>query len=234
MIFLLDPLLYLENAIFYEYVFPYSSPTSSSNSDTVSSSNSTNSLFLFDFSYQLRYCTDPSSTSHNAAPHRAPLPSIPDTTTPEPITDSPFITEFLVADSTPITESVPVTVRKSSRPSNPPSYLKDFHCNLTSSTPTHLAHTPYPLSSVLSYSRLSPSHLHYTLFISATDDPTTYRQAIKHSHWVQAMQHELSAFHLNNTWTLVDLPQDKTPICCKWVYRTKYKADALLKGIKPV
>ena len=43
------------------------------------------------------------------------------------------------------------------------------------------------------------------------------------------MQAEIAALQQNNTWTLVDLPQDKTPIGCKWVYKIKYKSDGTIE-----
>ena len=36
----------------------------------------------------------------------------------------------------------------------------------------------------------------------------------------------------NNTWDLVPLPAGKKPISCKWVYKTKYKADGSLERCK--
>lgn len=39
------------------------------------------------------------------------------------------------------------------------------------------------------------------------------------------MQSELHALEQTNTWTIIDLPPNKTPIGCKWVYKIKYLAD---------
>lgn len=46
------------------------------------------------------------------------------------------------------------------------------------------------------------------------------------------MKLELDALALNNTWSLVDLPLGKVPIGCKWVYKTKYRADGTLERHK--
>lgn len=48
----------------------------------------------------------------------------------------------------------------------------------------------------------------------------------------KAMDSELQALHQNCTWTLTDLPVDKTPIDCKWVYKIKYKADGSIERYK--
>jgi hypothetical protein len=36
----------------------------------------------------------------------------------------------------------------------------------------------------------------------------------------------------NNTWKLVDCPQDVKPIGCKWVYKIKYKPDKMIDKYK--
>ena len=36
----------------------------------------------------------------------------------------------------------------------------------------------------------------------------------------------------NNTWDIVDLPKGKRAISCKWVYKTKLKADGSLERLK--
>lgn len=63
-------------------------------------------------------------------------------------------------------------------------------------------------------------------------EPTSYKQAIQHQHWIQAMNDELAALHHNNTWILTDLSPNKTPIGCKWVYRIKYGADGSIERHK--
>ncbi|KAH9288209.1 hypothetical protein KI387_032326, partial [Taxus chinensis] len=39
------------------------------------------------------------------------------------------------------------------------------------------------------------------------------------------METEYDSLMKNQTWELVDLPTRKKPIGCKWVFKTKYKAD---------
>lgn len=186
----------------------------------------TDPFFLFYFSYQLPSTIVPPSSNTPPGP--------PATTSADSSSIPPQPATTIEGSSTALASAEPPSaiIRKSTRPSNPPSYLKDFHCNIVSSTLPVSSSTPYPLSYVLSYSKLSPNYLHYTLSISASTDPTTYKQAIKHSHWVQAMQNELSALHHNKTWILVDLPKGKTPIGCKWVFITKYRAAGTIERYK--
>jgi hypothetical protein len=59
-------------------------------------------------------------------------------------------------------------------------------------------------------------------------EPKTYRQAIacpEKDKWVVAMEEELTSIEINKTWSLVDLPNGRTPIGCRWVYKVKDNGD---------
>ncbi|XP_019450585.1 PREDICTED: uncharacterized protein LOC109352859 [Lupinus angustifolius] len=100
----------------------------------------------------------------------------------------------------------PQAIRKSTRICHPPSYLHDFHCNFLTQTTTDSSHITHPLSSVLSYSSISQSHLSHILSISTHIEPKSYAQAINYPEWITAMQAELIALASNETWDVVDLP----------------------------
>lgn len=104
-------------------------------------------------------------------------------------------------------------LRRSTQPKKAPAYLNDFHFNVISTCNASHSDTLYPLSSVLSYSKLPHSHLKYTLSLSTNDEPTSYNQTIQHHHWIKAMDAELAALHNNHTWP--DLPHGKKPIGSK-------------------
>jgi len=63
-------------------------------------------------------------------------------------------------------------------------------------------------------------------------EPATYEQAAKHPGWVEAMNKEIQALQINNTWEEVPLPTHKRAISCKWVFKTKLKADGTLERLK--
>ncbi|XP_042973922.1 uncharacterized protein LOC122305439 [Carya illinoinensis] len=90
----------------------------------------------------------------------------------------------------------------------------------------------YFISSVLSYTSLSPQFQAFTTSVSINTKPTTYAQAIKHPLWCEAMDQELATLELNETWNIVDLPLGKRPIDCKWVYNLKFKADDIVERAK--
>ena len=46
------------------------------------------------------------------------------------------------------------------------------------------------------------------------------------------MLKEMTAIERNHTWKLVDLPQKKTPIGLKWVYKVKHNADGSVQRYK--
>lgn len=75
-------------------------------------------------------------------------------------------------------------------------------------------------------------------------EPETLEDALsspKAKEWKEAMDSEYESLLQNNTWTLVDLPEDKRIIPCKWVYKMKidangevvrYKARLVIKGFR--
>lgn len=69
--------------------------------------------------------------------------------------------------------------------------------------------TTYPLSSYLSYSKVSPSHRASSLATSSHFEPNTFSQAIKLPHLKEAMQAKISALEANIKWTLTELSPGK-------------------------
>lgn len=63
-------------------------------------------------------------------------------------------------------------------------------------------------------------------------EPQSYNATSKDPKWVEAMNTEIQALEVNNTWILTDLPQHKTAIGCKWVYKIKHKSYGSIKRCK--
>lgn len=58
-----------------------------------------------------------------------------------------------------------------------------------------------------------------------SNDPIYFKDNVNHPHWVFAMNNELNALELNETWTVTTLPPGKTAIGCKWLFKTKFNPD---------
>jgi hypothetical protein len=58
-------------------------------------------------------------------------------------------------------------------------------------------------------------------FAFFSSQPTCFDEYAKKKEWVDAMNNEIEAIEINNTWDLVDLLADKNVISVKWVYKTK-------------
>ena len=57
----------------------------------------------------------------------------------------------------------------------------------------------------------------------APTEPSTFTNAIEHDEWRKAMQCEYDAVVKNQTWKIVDCPNNVKHIGCKRVYIIKYK-----------
>jgi hypothetical protein len=75
---------------------------------------------------------------------------------------------------------------------------------------------------------LSPSHKIFSLSVTSHYEPKFFHQAIKFSHWREAMNAEISALQQNNTLILTPLPQGKKAIR----YKVKLKADGSVQCYK--
>ena len=160
------------------------------------------------------------------------------TTAERPISKNTLEDNHGVDDHDPCTEDseetnspvqIPITIapRKSSRQYHPPSYLKDFHCNLTSQRST-----PFHLTKYLSYKAYSQHHKNYLFNIASIYEPSYYHQVVKHQTWRKAMVEEIEAMKRTNTWTIVSLPKNHHTVGNKWVYKVKCKLDSTIDRYK--
>jgi hypothetical protein len=63
-------------------------------------------------------------------------------------------------------------------------------------------------------------------------EPVTYEQAKDHKEWKNAMNEEYESIMKNETWELTKLPENKVPIGCKWLYKTKFNANGSIDKYK--
>ena len=62
-------------------------------------------------------------------------------------------------------------------------------------------------------------------FAFSITDRCSYAEAASQEVWLLAMEEEIKSIQRNNTWDLVDLPEGKTPVGLKWIYKAKYNAN---------
>ncbi|MCO5575224.1 hypothetical protein L7F22_029022 [Adiantum nelumboides] len=63
-------------------------------------------------------------------------------------------------------------------------------------------------------------------------EPTCFDEATENTKWEQAMDEEMAALYVNETWELVPLPEGEKSIGCKWVYKVKHNANGSISRYK--
>jgi len=156
-------------------------------------------------------------TNENATTSKIPKPAVPDPTTIEPPasirTDSPTADWEALAHSMRDSETAAGSQRTSGRASAGRFFSTKFH-----------------EEAFLATAMLD------------NEEPAGYKEAITSplaKEWEKAIEEELVSLKVNRTWGIVDLPESRTPIKCKWVFRVKrgpggevirYKARLVAKG----
>jgi hypothetical protein len=243
------------DVVFFEHIFPYKSSehVTSQNSNVVTNQMSYDDLFLdiSDIQYPHHHTHHHNSPSHTtptsdtvSTPHTPIIdPVTPSTSNPQADSNQSLPTHISDAlqSNTPSPTPLPQNpTRKSLRESKPPPYLLDYHCNLITNYVHHASQhnsqsssdCKFPLSSFISYDNLSSAHKHYALNISTITEPTSYEEAMSNENWKNAINVELSALVKNKTWDLVQLPNHKKAIGCKWVFKLKLHADGSVERYK--
>jgi hypothetical protein len=152
---------------------------------------------------------------------------------PSSPTNIPSLVEPLLS---PHVSTPPAFPRRSTRTHTRPSHLQDYHCFHATLLPPgsscSRSGTHHPLSKFVSYTHLSLSHRAFITSLSAHSEPTSFAQVTSDPRWQDAMQTELTALELNNTWTLCPLPAGKRAIRSRWVYKLKYHSDGTIDWFK--
>lgn len=70
--------------------------------------------------------------------------------------------------------------------------------------------------------------IHDGLITTEFPCPLSYKEAMEGPHakeWQMAIAVEFKSLTKNNTWILLNLPSNRTPIGCKCVFKTKYGSN---------
>ena len=92
----------------------------------------------------------------------------------------------------------------------------------------------YPVSSFVSYHRLSPPTYAFITSLDSTSIPNSVHEALSHPGWqnANAMIEEMTALDDNGTWDLVSCPAGKKVIGCKWMFAVKMNPDGIVARLK--
>ncbi|RVW97398.1 Retrovirus-related Pol polyprotein from transposon TNT 1-94 [Vitis vinifera] len=99
-------------------------------------------------------------------------------------------------------------------------------------SPQHPSGTPYPIAHYINCDNFS---IHYQKFLAAiisSNDPKSFKEAMKDVGWQKSMHEEIRALEENGTWTLEPLPKGKRALGSQWVYRTKYFSNGDIERLK--
>ncbi|KAL0445915.1 UNVERIFIED_CONTAM: Retrovirus-related Pol polyprotein from transposon RE1 [Sesamum latifolium] len=197
------------DVIFHEHIFPFA----------VSHPSFTDSFVL----PTIQFTNDHFQPLHQSLPDTNPQ----NAATPTSITFEvvpPTAESSVVPDHapTPISSARPPSVRtppprRSIRNTHKPVWLNDFVCHLTDSSILHST---------------SSTYMSFVASLSILQEPTSFSEANKHEEWREAIRNEIEALEKNNTWRLTPLPAGRKAIGCKWVYKTKLKADSSIERYK--
>ncbi|GJY50843.1 retrovirus-related pol polyprotein from transposon TNT 1-94 [Tanacetum coccineum] len=100
--------------------------------------------------------------------------------------------------------------RRPARDKRQPSYLDDYEVNINNCSVTQCFFTGGVV----------------------VGEPTCYEEAKGKADWEAAMKEEIEALNKNQTWVLVQKPQNCKPVTCKWVYRLKKNPDGSINRCK--
>ena len=92
--------------------------------------------------------------------------------------------------------------------------------------------TQYPISNYVCYNHLSPSFQAFISRLAKTETPKNIYEALNKLEWKKGVLEEMVALEKNHTWDVVNNPEGKTPIGCKWVFAIKYKSDGSIDRYK--
>ncbi|KAJ0880614.1 putative RNA-directed DNA polymerase [Helianthus annuus] len=113
--------------------------------------------------------------------------------------------------------------RRSTRVSVFPRKLVDFDVN---------SNVKYGIDKVVNFSNLSCHYKCFSSTLTKSFEPKNFSEAVTDPKWVEAMNSEIEALHINHTWDVVNRPKDRSVIGCKWIFKIKYKSNGEIERYK--
>ena len=146
--------------------------------------------------------------------------------------------------ASPTTPGLPEILGRGLRHKTTSVLLKDYmtYSALTTNKPSHdlvltdhgplqtvSGNTPYPISSYVSNHVFSKSHRAHLAAITNNEVPRSFKEAVKHKIWNDAMGKEVDAFDATSTWEISTLPPGRKALGNMWLYSYKYRADGTIE-----
>ena len=78
----------------------------------------------------------------------------------------------------------------------------------------------------------SPSFRVLVTSLNKIQIPNMIHEAIKVSEWKGSILEEINVLEKNKNWEIADLPSEKHPVGCKWIFTIKHKADGSVDRFK--
>ena len=91
---------------------------------------------------------------------------------------------------------------------------------------------PHPVYNFYSFHRLSLPSFAFASTLSSFSTSHNTSEALSHPGWRQAMDEEMDALYSNDTWKLIALHLNKSPVGCSWVYTVKMGPDRQVDRLK--
>lgn len=139
-----------------------------------------------------------------------------------------------ITDNTSVDNSHLNKLIRPSRTKTIPSKFKDYTGlpELVSKNSSIMNLCVHPLHKYVSYHIFKQPHVAFLANITATHVPYTYKQAVVHKHWSDAMVYEITTLEENKTWNIVPRPPNKNVVDCKWLFKVKYTPEGTVDKYK--
>ena len=79
---------------------------------------------------------------------------------------------------------------------------------------------------------MSESAKAFNTTLYSNNVPKTVEEALKSTHWKEAMEKEIRVLVKNKTWEKCRISKRKKVVGCKWVFTIKYKSDGTIERYK--
>lgn len=103
---------------------------------------------------------------------------------------------------------------------------------MSNPSPLPIVPTQHRMVTQLKDNIVKPNPKYFFATVEIPNEPKSFKSALKHPGWRDAMLEELQALQANSTCDLIPRTSDMNIVGCKWVYKSKLHADGTLERLK--